>query len=133
MEIVMVITLALMGVYFFKSTELPKDLRERSAQLEASSSKTNETVKLRMTLPKSSVDSIINTKDLELKLVEMKLQKNLVETKLINAEIDRLTLIITTLEQELKINNAKNNEIQGTIDAHLVRLAELQKKISTLS
>lgn len=134
MEIIMVITLAIMGVYFFKSTELPKDLKERSAMLQAESNNSTATNKtFRMTIPKMAAQTTLSDRDLDAKLTEMKLQKNLVEIKLINAEIDKLTLLITTLEQEIRVNNERNNEIHATIETHLISLQALQEKITKLS
>lgn len=134
MEIVMVITLAIMGVYFFKSTDLPKDLRERSAQFEAEASRSlPQTKTLRMTLPKelNSIPAI--DKNVEAKLVLMKAQKKNKEIQLLNQEIDKLTLAITTLEQEIKENNERNSEIQATIDSHLLSLISLQEQINLLA
>lgn len=134
MEIVMVLTLAVMGIYFFKSTDLPKDLKERSIQMQAESSRKVETKTLKMTFPKIAEESKgLSSRDLEIKLSEIKAKKNLVEIKLINAEIDKLTLIITSLEQEIRANNERNNEIQDLIETHLITLQSLQDKITTLA
>jgi hypothetical protein len=135
MEIAMIITLAVMGIYFFKSTDLPKDMKERSAQLKTqsiqqSSSKDKD---VKINLPKELVKNPIVSKDIDAKLAEMKLQKKLKEIKVINEEIDKLTLTITMLEQEIKANNERNSEIQSIIDSHLVNLQLLQEKIALLS
>ena len=105
MEIVMVITLAIMGVYFFKSTDLPKDLRERSAQFQNSSIDSTRSTSFKITFPK----------------------------EIINKEIDQLTLEITTLEQELRANNEKNKEIQTLINTRLTNLESLYLKVNQLA
>lgn len=128
LEIGMILSLALMGFYFFKSTDLPKELTERSAQLQAQNG--NIEIKSKPTFPKVELKS---NQDLESKLVAMKQQKKIKDIALLNAEIDRLTLEITTLEQEIKDNNARNSEIQKTIDSHLITLQELQSQIVSLS
>lgn len=133
MEILMGLTLAVMGVYFFKSTDLPKDLKERSAMMQAEAGQNSTSKTLRMTLPKEVLKTPILNKDLDAKLAEMKIQKNARELQLLNLEIDALTIEITTLEQEIKLNNKRNNEIQSIIDSHLISLQLLQEKISTLA
>lgn len=132
MEILMVLTLAIMGVYFFKSTDLPKDLKERSIQLQAESSQQSTSKTLRITLPKELKSNCIEN-NLDAKLGEMKIQKKLKEIQVFNLEIDSLTMTITTLEQEIKENNERNNEIQSIIDSHLTRLQLLQVQVSQLS
>lgn len=133
MEILMGLTLAVMGVYFFKSTDLPKDLKERSAMMQAEAGQSSTSKTLRMTLPKEVLKTPVLNKDLDAKLAEMKMQKNARELQLLNLEIDALTIEITTLEQEIKLNNKRNNEIQSIIDSHLINLQLLQEKISTLA
>ncbi|MDD4972724.1 MAG: hypothetical protein PHY93_00155 [Bacteriovorax sp.] len=133
-EVVMCICLTIMGIYFFKSTDLPKELKERSAQMRAESGPAVSAVPRKMNLPKvkemtKSVELQIN----QAKLVEMNLLKKEAELKLHNAAIDKLTLTITTLEQEIRVNNEKNGEIQKMIDTHLVSLQLLQEKITALS
>lgn len=139
MEILMVVTLALMGFYFIKSTDLPKDMKERSAQFHSQS--TDEAPRaLKITLPKNldktseqkSVRVILD-KQIDAKLAEMKQQKRAKEIQVLNDEIDKLTIEITSLEQEIKLNNERNNEIQSLIDAHLISLQLLQEKITFLS
>lgn len=133
MEILMGLTLAVMGVYFFKSTDLPKDLKERSAMMQAEAGQNSTSKSLRMTLPKEVLKTPVLNKELDAKLAEMKIQKNVRELQLLNLQIDELTIEITTLEQEIKLNNKRNNEIQSIIDAHLINLQLLQEKISTLA
>ncbi|MFA6237731.1 MAG: hypothetical protein WC635_10425 [Bacteriovorax sp.] len=133
MEILMVLTLTVMGIYFFKSTDLPKDLKERSAQFRSETS-TNETSKnLKFTFPKDATRAPVIDSKIDAKLAEMKLQKKIKEIEILNSEIDKLTLEITSLEQEIKTNNSRNTEIQKTIDSHLISLQLLQEKITLLS
>ncbi len=134
MEILMVLTLTAMGVYFFKSTDLPKDMKERSAQFQAESNQRSTSSKsLRITIPNESIKTLAIDKNLDAKLAEMKLQKKIKEIQVLNEEIDKLTLTITSLEQEIRVNNERNNEIQSIIDSHLVSLQLLQEKMTLLS
>lgn len=128
LELGMIVSLALMGIYFYKSADLPQELKDRSAQMQAQHGST-QAFKPKMTFPKVEV----NASDLDTKLIAMKQQKKLKDIVLLNAEIDRLTMEITTLEQQIKVNNARNAEIQKTIDTHLIALQELQAQIIALS
>jgi hypothetical protein len=122
-EVVMCICLTIMGIYFFKSTDLPKELKERSAQMKAETGPVMAAVPRKMNLPK--VKDMSKTAELEInqaKLVEMNLLKKAAELKL-----------HTTLEQEIRVNNERNGEIQKLIDSHLVSLQLLQEKIISLS
>jgi len=136
LELGMIVCLALMGVYFFKSTDLPKELKERSAQSQTQVV-APQALKPKMTFPKIEINEAKKTAEvdtaLEAKLLAMKQQKKLKDIALLQTEIDRLTLEITSLEQQIKDNNAKNAEIQNLIDARLITLMELQNKISTLA
>jgi len=136
LELGMIVCLTAMGVYFFKSTDLPKELKERSAQTQTQLG-TTQTLKPKMTFPKIEINETKKMVEvdsaLEAKLLAMKQQKKLKDIALLQTEIDRLTLEITSLEQQIKDNNAKNAEIQNTIDVHLVTLMELQNQISTLA
>ena len=136
MEIFMVITLAGMGIYFFKSTDLPKELKEKNAQRqnESSSMPNNfSSTPLKFTFPKSEVKvaSVDNNRDT--KLAELKLQKKVKETQLLKEEIDQLTLIISNLDLELVANYEKRLDIQSLIDKHFLSLQLLQEKINLLS
>ncbi|MDO9182229.1 MAG: hypothetical protein Q7U04_07460 [Bacteriovorax sp.] len=131
-EIAMCVCLAIMGIYFFKSTDLPKELKERSAQMQAETSmgQVVNTSKMSITtkMPKMAVPEINHAK-----LLEMSLLKKSADLKLHYEAIDKLTLTITFLEQEIKANNDKNSEIQKMIDIHLVTLEQLQEKVTSLS
>lgn len=134
MEVLMALTLTAMGVYFFKSTDLPKDLKERSAQFQSETSQISTSNKsIKITIPSASTKTVSLDKNLDAKLAEMKLQKKIKEIQVLNQEIDQLTLTITSLEQELKANNDRNNEIQSLIDSHLLGLQLLQEQLTKLS
>lgn len=138
--IAMLTVLAGMGVYFVKSTDLPKDMRDRSAQFK------NEgpvTAKKKYSFPTGNTIAATTTatksvkleNNLDLKRAEeatkLLAAKRLEKIALIDKEIDSLTLTITALEQEMKANNARNTEIQLEIDRHLQTLARLEaSKIS---
>ena len=124
LEILMGVTLAIMGIYFFKSTDLPKELTERSAQLRSQESyaptetKSNKSFANINVSPKITAKVTIDTA---------------AEKALINKKINELTLTITTLEQELNVNKARNAEILRQIDMHLTTLNELQNKSNQLA
>jgi hypothetical protein len=131
LEVAMLFSLAIMGIYFFKSTDLPKDLVERSTQLRAETGITNVKRTIKMSYPvTSTVESNVT---LDNKLSTMKIQKKAKEITLLSEEIDKLTIEITTLEQEIKVNNQRNAEIQLKIESKLSILQDLQEKLSTLS
>jgi 3-deoxy-D-manno-octulosonic-acid transferase len=135
-EIAMAICLTIMGIYFFKSTDLPKELKERSAQMKAESANMSSTLVAprKMDYSKSISTQIKNANQFnQSKLEEMHLRKKAAELKIHNDAIDQLTLTITTLEQEIRINNEKNSEIQSLIDSHLISLQMLQEKVISLS
>ena len=136
MEFFMIITLAAMGIYFFKSTDLPRELKERSAQRQNESKSITSnfsSTPLKFTHPKSEVKIINVDNNRDAKLAELKLQKKLKEIQLLKEEIDQLTLIISDLDLELVANNEKSLEIQSIIDTHSLSLQILQEKINLLS
>lgn len=126
-ELAMAVCLTVMGIYFIKSTDLPKELKDRSTQMKAETGHVTSVQPKKMIFPKVHIS---NEKS-DAKLVEMKIQKKAAELKIQN-EIDKLTLTITTLEQEIRANNERNQEIQTMIDAHLVSLEQLQAQINSL-
>lgn len=133
LELAMICSLALMGIYFFKSTDLPKELKERSAQLSAEVGPVASKRAFKITIPNEKVKTAALDHNQGAKLAEMKQQKKLKEIQLLNQEIDRLTVEITTLEQEIRANNDRNAEIQTVIDSHLLTLQSLQEKITILA
>ena len=131
-EIAMCICLTIMGIYFIKSTDLPKELRERSAQMKNEAPASDSLITKGVSLPPQfNVPSLNETQ--EDKLAKLNKVRKEIELKLYSEEIDKLTLTITALEQEIKVNNARNSEIQKIIDSHLIRFQLLQEKINALS
>ena len=130
-EIGMCLCLTIMGIYFFKSTELPKELRERSAQFSSESSFKSGSNQNKINFT-PRVEGIISNEKGKMQLSQMSQLKKAADQKNLNDEIDKLTITITTLEQEIKENNARNSEIQLIINANLARLEELQLLASSL-
>ena len=148
LEIAMVTALAGMGFYFFKSTDLPKDLKERSAQNRASQNYVSSAPK-KFAMPKVNLEMPVTNKEIAglptmvnlatvtkidikesleaQKLFEMKKQEKEIMIALHNQKIDELTLLITTLEQQIKENNSRNAEIQAQINLHLESLKTLKE------
>ena len=128
-EIAICVCLTIMGIYFVKSTDLPKELTERSTQTKIESPKHIPCSPKKMTF----VKEISNTETNGMDQAELEIrnnQKREAELRFHNDEIDKLTLLITTLEQEIKVNNENNSQIQKTIDSHLITLQILQEKIT---
>lgn len=133
-EALMCVSLAAMGFYFFKSTDLPKEMKERSAQLRAEAAH-NPIVRTK----KMAFDAAATvTKKIDIKnsikilddhqlarLAQLEAHKKELEMKQRAQVIDELTLKITALEQELKLNNDRNAEIMAEIDTHMTTLARL--------
>lgn len=134
--IAMLTVLAGMGVYFVKSTDLPKDMKDRSAQLRQEALRNPVSSQKKFSFPTNTTTastattskSLANNLDLKRAEEATKLlaAKRLEKIALIDKEIDTLTMTITALEQELKANNARNAEIQAEIDMHLNTLARLE-------
>ncbi len=129
----MITVLAGMGIYFVKSTDLPKDLRDRSERHNSTSSQVNNlTTKKRYAFPQQNGNASISenkiTKSDYMNELELKLKRQkMIEAK--NKKIDELTILITALEQELKENNARNQEIQKQIDVAMAELIQLKNSI----
>jgi hypothetical protein len=126
-EVGMIVSLIAMGVYFFKSTDLPQDLKERSTQHKTINKAAPSFRNIKISIPKEEL------KDTQFELSELKLQKQIKELKVLNLEIDNLTLEITGLEQQIIINNSKNAEIQSIIDLKLISLQSLHERVAALS
>jgi hypothetical protein len=134
----MLTVLAGMGIYFVKSTDLPKDMKDRSSLLKQESLKNPASAQKKYSFPTNTTAAKTAQKlenNIDLKRAEEATKilaaKRLEKITLIEKEIDTLTLTITALEQELKANNARNAEIQAEIDRHLETLARLEaSKIS---
>lgn len=110
-----------MGVYFIKSADLPKELKERQAILDRDAKiNTNRTSKMKFNFDKKEVKKVATT------TLEKKIEKK-IDLDAINREIDELTFKVTSLEQEIRDNNLRNELIKKEIDRMLVRLEELTK------
>jgi hypothetical protein len=125
----MITVLAGMGIYFVKSTDLPKDLKDRaernnSATTQVSNIQTKKKYAFQQNENVVSNENKITKSDymneLELKLKKQKI----IEAK--NKKIDELTILITALEQELKDNQARNVEIQKQIDVAMAELISIK-------
>ena len=126
LEILMGVTLAIMGIYFFKSTDLPKELTERSAQLRSQDSYSPVETKSNKSFANINVTPKVT-------IAPKIIIDHSAEKALINKKMNELTLTITTLEQELNVNKARNAEILRQIDMHLATLNELQNKSNQLA
>lgn len=139
--IAMLTVLAGMGIYFVKSTDLPKEMKERSAQLRQEALRNPTSSQKKFSFPTNNQKptvaknlaastSVNLDKSEALKRAEeatkLLAAKRLEKIALIDKEIDSLTLTITALEQELRANNARNAEIQEEINRHLETLARLE-------
>ena len=143
--IAMLTVLTGMGVYFIKSTDIPKDLKDRSAQSRATygdSSMISAPKKKFAFDNKNVVEKKSETRIQSISIADLKeksdaaklaeIEKHIKRQSLIalqNQKIDELTLLITSLEQEIKENNSRNLEIQAQINIHLESLRLLQESI----
>ncbi len=117
----MITVLTGMGVYFIKSADLPKELKERQAILDRESKiNSGRTNKMKFNFEKKEVKKIAEVR------IEKKIEKK-IDLDAINREIDELTFKVTSLEQEIRDNNLRNELIKKEIDRLLVRLEELTK------
>jgi hypothetical protein len=128
--IAMCIALAGMGIYFVKSTDLPKDMRDRSAQLRASAPMASITPNKKYSFPvdKEKLQSLQEKQEQLMREAQLEDEaKLLAKIALHNKKIDQITLLITTLEQELKDNQERNAIIQKQINLHLETLTVLKQ------
>ena len=143
--IAMLTVLAGMGFYFVKSTDIPKDMKEKSAKMRATYGEAslvapkkyafdNKMNSATTTATTKKVQSLSST-DLKAQSDAAKLaeiEKHIKRQTLIalqNQKINELTLLITSLEQEFKLNNSRNAEIQAQIDIHLENLRLLKESV----
>ena len=140
--ITMLTVLAGLGIYFVKSTDIPKDMKEKSAQMRATYGNTSLTaapkkyafdkkivVNSESLPPAFSVEELKNKTEASKRAEIEKYVKRQSLVALQNQKIDELTLLITSLEQEIKENNSKNADIQIQIDTHLEALRKLQESV----
>lgn len=136
-----------MGVYMMKSSELPQDLKNRSAQFQTEydilkNQKKSLKISMNKIAPskKNAVKKVVTTssvkdnsatliEDAKIDLAKAKIQRNQLLTQELNLKIDQLTLEITALEQQIKINNQKNAEIQVQINNRLAELDLTQRQL----
>lgn len=137
LEVIAMLTiLAGMGFYFVKSTDIPKDMREKSAHMRATYGDSSTSIAPKRYAFEKKTQSLsvteLKNKDDASKIEEI--QKHVKRQSLIalqNKKIDELTMLITSLEQEIKENNSRNSEIQAEINTHLEALRQL--KLNTIA
>lgn len=141
--IAMLTVLAGMGFYFIKSTDIPKDMKDRSAQSRSNYGDSVATAPKRYAFDKKIVtETKSETRVQSISVAELKeksdaaklaeIEKHIKRQSLLalqNQKIDELTLLITSLEQEIKENNSRNAEIQAQINVHLETLRLLQDSL----
>lgn len=140
--IAMLTVLAGMGVYFVKSTDIPKDMKEKSAKMRATYGDTALVAAPKKYAFDKKIASTTEKKIQTLSTMELKeqsdaeklaqIEKHIKRQSLIalqNKKIDELTVLITSLEQEIKENNSRNAEIQAQINIHLETLRVLKETV----
>jgi len=140
--IAMLTVLAGMGFYFVKSTDIPKDMKDKSAQMRATYGDTSIAALPKKYAFDKKMTGTTEKKIQSLSVAEIKeqsdavklaeIEKHIKRQSLIalqNKKIDELTVLITSLEQEIKENNSKNAEIQAQIDIHLKTLRLLKEHV----
>lgn len=136
-----------MGVYMMKSSELPQDQKNRSAQFQTEYDiLKNQKKSLKISMNKiapakkhavKKVEATTAIKDnsaaliqeAKIDLAKAKIQRNQLLAQELNLKIDQLTLEITALEQQIKVNNQKNAEIQVQINNRLAELDLTQRQL----
>lgn len=143
--IAMLTVLAGMGVYFVKSTDIPKDMKDRSAQSKANFGETLAVAPKRYAFDSKAVaktEKKIEVRTQSISIADLKeksdaaklaeIEKHIKRQSLLalqNQKIDELTLLITSLEQEIRENNDRNAEIQAQINIHLESLRLLKESV----
>ena len=140
--IAMLTVLAGLGLYFVKSTDIPKDMKEKSAQMRATYGDTSFAAAPKKYAFDKKIVSTTENNAQSISSEELKKQSDaskLVEIEnyikrqsliaLQNQKIDELTLLITSLEQEIKVNNSRNSDIQAQIDMHFEALRILKENV----
>lgn len=132
-----------MGFYMIKSSDLSKELKEKRqmhqseyATLQNKSSRSFQISLAEIPSAKKKNGQVQSANPVEKKIESVpsivKID-NSAKKNALNNQIDLLTVEITTLEQEIKVNNAKNQEIQYLISARLNELEKLQNELTKLS
>lgn len=116
-----------MGFYMIKSSDLSKELKDKRQMHQ------NEYATLQTKNNKSFQISMNKIPSAKKKNIEKLSVDNSEIRDAIASKIDLLTVEITTLEQEIKANNARNLEIQTLISARLNELEKLQNELVKLA
>ena len=139
--IAMLTVLTGMGIYFVKSTDIPKDLIERSQRSQSETKEIAFSTQKKYSFPtaKTALNEtniqkveVVNLQTREKEIAAKEYQRKIAKQKIIQMKtlkIDELTLLITSLEQELRENNERNVEIQNEIDKAINELTKLQQEI----
>jgi hypothetical protein len=115
-EFAMISTLAGMGIYFIKSADLPKELKERNDLLQEEKKKNPEAFGSKK-LDFNKIAQRSNTRE----------RKPRVSIGNYTAkEVNKLTDEVSTLEQQLEFNNKKNQEIKKLIETNLHKISNIQ-------
>jgi hypothetical protein len=139
--IAMLTVLTGMGIYFVKSTDIPKDLIERSQRSQSETKENTFSTQKKYSFPTAKTASnetniqkveVVDLQTREKEIAAKEYQRKIAKQKIIQMKtlkIDELTLLITSLEQELRENNERNVEIQNEIDKAINELTKLQQEI----
>lgn len=127
-----------MGFYMIKSSDLSKELKEKRemhqseyANLENKNSRSFQISLAEIPSAKKKSQIQVSAKTESTPSI-VKIDNSAKKNALTN-QIDLLTVEITTLEQEIKMNNARNQEIQNVISSRLNELEKLQNELTKLS
>jgi uncharacterized protein YhaN len=141
-----------LGVYIMKSSDLPQDQKNRSAQFQTeyemlkgqkkslkismtkiapSSSKKSQANKVAATAKISNSAEKIEVAKID--LAKAKIERNQLIMQQLSTKVDQLTLEITALEQQIKANNQKNAEIQTLINNRLAELDLTQRQLMQIN
>jgi hypothetical protein len=115
-EFAMVSALAGMGIYFIKSSDLPKELKERNDLLQEEKKKNPEAFGSR----KLDYNKIAQRKNTREKKSRISIGNY--TTK----EVNKLTDEVSSLEQQLELNNKKNQDIKKLIETNLHKISSIQ-------
>jgi hypothetical protein len=116
-EFAMVSALAGMGIYFIKSADLPKELKERNDLLQEEKKKNPEAFGSKK-LDFNKISQRSNLRE--------KKQSRVSIGNYTAKEVNKLTDEVSTLEQQLEINNKKNQELKKLIESNLHKISSIQ-------
>ena len=115
-EFAMVSALAGMGIYFIKSADLPKELKERNDQLQAEKKRN----------PQAFGAKKIDYSNLSLKSRNKSNKTRVSIGNYTTKEVNKLTDEVSSLEQQIELNNKKNQEIKKMIETNLHKISSIQ-------